>query len=174
MTIPALALEQVDKRFPGVHALKSVSIEVRPHEVVGLVGENGAGKSTLMRILAGVMLRSATDAARHGIGMVFQEQSLLTNLSVGENIWLGNEGRFTRTGLVRWSALFAAAGRQLAKVGLADLDPRQRAGELDFATRQMVELAKALTLEERAEALIGVASPAFRGELADGRGRSSK
>ena len=166
MTVPALALEQVDKRFPGVHALKSVSIEVRPHEVVGLVGENGAGKSTLMRILAGVYqpdagrillagqpvtLRSATDAARHGIGMVFQEQSLLTNLSVGENIWLGNEGRFTRTGLVRWSELFAAAGRQLAKVGLADLDPRQRAGELDFATRQMVELAKALTLEEGAQ-----------------------
>ena len=83
--------------------------------------------------------------------MVFQEQSLLTNLSVGENIWLGNEGRFTRTGLVRWSELFAAAGRQLAKVGLADLDPRQRAGELDFATRQMVELAKALTLEEGAQ-----------------------
>ena len=166
MTVPALALELVDKRFPGVHALKSVSLELRPHEVVGLVGENGAGKSTLMRILAGVyqpdagrillsgrpvVLRSATDAARHGIGMVFQEQSLLTNLSVGENIWLGNEGRFTRAGLVRWRALFTAASRQLAKVGLADLDPRQRAGELDFATRQMVELAKALTLEEGAQ-----------------------
>jgi ribose transport system ATP-binding protein len=166
MTAPALALEAVDKRFPGVHALKAVSLELRPHEVVGLVGENGAGKSTLMRILAGVYqpdtgrimldgkpvtLRSATDAARHGIGMVFQEQSLLTNLTVGENIWLGNEARFTRGGLIRWRELYAAASRQLAKVGLEDLDPRLRAADLGFATRQMVELAKALTLEEQGQ-----------------------
>ena len=96
-------------------------------------------------------LRNATDAAGHGIGMVFQEQSLLTNLSIGENIWLGNEARFTRAGLVAWRELYAAAARQLAKVGLADLDPRRRADELDFATRQMVELAKALTLEEAAQ-----------------------
>ena len=130
----------------------------------GLIGENGAGKSTLMRILAGVYqpdsgeillggkpasLRSAADAMSHGIGMVFQEQSLLPNLTVGENIYLGNEARFTRVGLVRWGALYAAARRQLAKVG-STIDPRMRAADLDFATRQMVELAKALTLEEQA------------------------
>ena len=81
--------------------------------------------------------------------MVFQEQSLLTNLTVGENIYLGNEAQFTRFGIVDWRALYAAAARQLAKVQV-DVDPRTRAEDLDFASRQMVELAKALTLEEQA------------------------
>ncbi|MBX3567072.1 MAG: sugar ABC transporter ATP-binding protein [Rhizobiaceae bacterium] len=161
---PVLSLVNVDKRFPGVHALKQVSIDIRPGEVVGLIGENGAGKSTLMKILSGVYqhdggeillsgrstrFADAADANSQGIGMVFQEQSLLTNLTVGENIYLGNETQFTRLGIVNWRALYAAAARQLAKVKV-DVDPRMRADDLDFAARQMVELAKALTLEENA------------------------
>jgi ribose transport system ATP-binding protein len=164
MDAPVLAVRHAEKRFPGVHALKDVSIAIGRHEVVGLVGENGAGTTTLMRILAGVYqpdmgeiliggratrLASATDAMRQGIGMVFQEQSLLTNLTVGENIYLGSEARFVRFGRIDWRALYAAARRQLAKVQV-DIDPRMRAADLDFATRQMVELAKALTLEEAA------------------------
>jgi ribose transport system ATP-binding protein len=161
---PLLSLVNIDKHFPGVHALNGVSIEVGRGEVVGLIGENGAGKSTLMKILSGVYqpdrgsiriagkptrLLSAADANAKGIGMVFQEQSLLTNLTVGENIYLGNEAQFTRFGLVNWRALYAAAARQLKKVQI-DVDPRMRAEDLDFASRQMVELAKALTLEEQA------------------------
>ena len=96
-----------------------------------------------------VRLQDFADANRKGIGMVFQEQSLLTNLTVGENIYLGNEAQFTRLGIVDWKRLYAAAARQLAKVKL-DVDPRTRADELDFAARQMVEIAKALTLEEAA------------------------
>ncbi|MEQ8698516.1 MAG: sugar ABC transporter ATP-binding protein [Bauldia litoralis] len=163
-TTPALALVNVDKYFPGVHALKDVSIEIQPGEVVGLIGENGAGKSTLMKILSGVYqpdsgsiliagepthIASAADANHKGIGIVFQEQSLLTNLTVGENIYLGNEAQFTRFGIVDWNALYAAASRQLAKVQV-DVDPRMRSEDLDFAARQMVELAKALTLEDLA------------------------
>jgi len=157
-----LQARSVTKSFPGVKALRDVSIEVRPNEVVGLIGENGAGKSTLMRVLAGtyrpdsgslrlegeeLRLRNARDAAMHGIGMVFQEQSLLLNLSVAENIYLGQEHQFLRFGTVNWKAMNAAARRQLAKIGI-DLDVRARTSELSFAARQMVELAKALTLEE--------------------------
>lgn len=162
---PLLSVSHVDKSFPGVHALIDVSIDVHHGEVVGLVGENGAGKSTLMRVLAGVYtpdsgeirlggdvihLRSPNDAAEHGIGMVFQEQSLLPNLSVSENIYLGHEQEFTRYGFLRWSKLHAAARRQLEKVQLK-LDPATRTSNLSFAERQMVELAKALTLEERSD-----------------------
>jgi ribose transport system ATP-binding protein len=159
-----LSLVGVDKRFPGVHALKNVSIEIGRGEVVGLIGENGAGKSTLMKILSGVyqpdsgeiliagkptILASTADANRQGIGMVFQEQSLLTNLTIGENLYLGNETQFTRFGIINWHSLYEAAARQLEKVQI-NADPRTRADELDFASRQMVELAKALTLEELA------------------------
>lgn len=159
----ALELRGVNKSFPGVQALKDVTIEVRENEVVGLVGENGAGKSTLMRILSGVYgpdtgtyringedvtLRSPRDAEVHGIGMVFQEQSLLPNLTVGENIYLGQELPFARFGFIQWRKLFAAAKRQLDKVQSA-IEPDSRTSELNFAERQMVELAKALTLEEQ-------------------------
>ncbi len=162
---PVLSVSHLDKSFPGVHALQDVSIEVYPGEVVGLVGENGAGKSTLMRVLAGVYtpdageirlsgevvrLRSPSEAARHGIGMVFQEQSLLPNLSVAENIYLGYENEFIRFGVLQWGKLKAAARRQLDKVQLK-IEPTTRTSSLSFAERQMVELAKALTLEERTD-----------------------
>ena len=160
-----LNLTDVSKAFAGVQALDQVRIEVRPGEVVGLVGENGAGKSTLMRILAGVyrpdsgtllldgkplVLNSPREANLQGIGIVFQEQSLLPNLTVAENIYLGQEKEFSRWGVISWPALHAAAKRQLEKVQLP-IDPATRTAHLSFAERQMVELAKALALEERTE-----------------------
>jgi ribose transport system ATP-binding protein len=160
-----LSVEHVSKAFAGVQALDDVSVEIGVNEVVGLVGENGAGKSTLMRILAGVyspdrgslkldgapvLLKSPREANLNGIGIVFQEQSLLLNLTVGENIYLGQEAEFTTLGLVNRRRLYAAARRQLDKVEV-EIDPRIRTSELSFAARQMVELAKALALEERTD-----------------------
>ena len=160
-----LSVVNVSKAFAGVQALDDVNVEIGVNEVVGLVGENGAGKSTLMRILAGVyspdrgslnldgtpvLLRSPREANLNGIGIVFQEQSLLLNLTVGENIYLGQEAEFTLLGLINHRLLNAAARRQLDKVEV-DIDPRTRTSELSFAARQMVELAKALALEERTD-----------------------
>src|ERR1700724_1130338 len=134
-----LSVEHVSKAFTGVQALDNVSVEIGVNEVVGLVGENGAGKSTLMRILAGgyspdhgslkldgtpVVLRSPREANLNGIGIVFQEQSLLLNLTVGENIYLGQEAEFTRLGLVNRRRLYAAAPRP----------PPQGAGGIDPST----------------------------------------
>jgi ribose transport system ATP-binding protein len=161
--IGTLTLSSITKTFSAVRALDGVSIEVRPNEVVGLIGENGAGKSTLLKILSGVyrpdsgqirnaagelMFRSPLEAEAVGIGMVHQEQSLLLNISVAENLYLGRESQFVKFGKIDWKSMHVAAKRQLKKVKLS-IDPGTRTELLSFADRQMVELAKALVLEER-------------------------
>jgi ribose transport system ATP-binding protein len=163
MTEPVLAVAGLTKRYPGTVALDSASLEIRPHEVVGLIGENGAGKSTLLKILAGcvapdagmislrgkrVAFRGVVDATRAGIGMLFQEQSLIPNITVAENIVLGAEGSGIRLGIYRWRELNAIAQRQLDKIS-SSIAPTVMTESLSFAQRQMVELAKVLAIEER-------------------------
>jgi ribose transport system ATP-binding protein len=163
---PGLALEVrgLVKHYPGVKALDGVDLAVRQNEVLGLAGENGAGKSTLLKALVGlvkpdageiwirgekVRLRSVVDAANHGIGMVFQEQSLVPNLTAAENIVLGSEGPGVRRGIYRWDTMRALAQEQLDKIG-SHIDPLARTDTLSFADRQMVEIAKVLRIEQRA------------------------
>ncbi|MBN9177459.1 MAG: sugar ABC transporter ATP-binding protein [Microbacterium sp.] len=161
----SLAVENLTKRYGHVSALDGVTLHVNPGEVVGIVGQNGAGKSTLLKTLAGVIqpdsghvliggrpttVRSPADAAHKGIGIVFQEQSLIDNLTVAENIFLGRRPRATRGGLYRWSALRQEAATQLAKID-SPVDPARVVGTLSFVEKQMVELAKVLSLEEHVD-----------------------
>jgi ribose transport system ATP-binding protein len=162
-----LTLKNVTKRFPGVLALDDVSIEIRPNEIVGLIGENGAGKSTLMKLLTGayrqdsgeialngkpLAIRSPRDATAKGIAMVYQEQSILPNLTVAENLFLGREEDFVSFGRLDWTRLRRAAQKELANVHL-DVDPLMPCEALSFGQRQMVELARALSLASRANGM---------------------
>ena len=157
-----LEAERIEKSFPGVQALAGVDLAVDPGEVHARLGENGAGKSTLMKVLAGSVKPDAgilrldgreippgeAEANRdRGIGIVYQELSLVPQLSVAENVMMGRWPR-TRLGLVDKRRLVPEANRHLARVGLR-VDPRRPARALGMAARQLVEVAKALSTDVR-------------------------
>ncbi|MFC7344310.1 sugar ABC transporter ATP-binding protein [Saccharopolyspora griseoalba] len=161
---PAVALRGVGKRFPGVVAVDDVTLDVPPGEVHVFAGENGAGKSTLMKLIAQVDepssghveldgqrvdFRGPGAARRLGVSMVHQEFALAPDLSVAENLFIGDEPG--RGGWISRSDERRAAGRLLERVGL-DVDPGKRVALLSTAEQQRVELAKALAV--RAKVLI--------------------
>jgi len=160
---PVLRLEGIVKTFPGVRALDGVSLTILPGEVHALMGENGAGKSTLMKVLGGIhqpdegqiivdekpmVMSGPLDAKAKGIVFIHQELSLADELSVAENIYLGELPR-KRFGLVDWVELEAKTNAILEKLKVG-FNARTRVGDLSIANQQMVEIARALTLDAKA------------------------
>ena len=166
MTAPLALLSGIDKSFAGHTVLEDVTFEVRAGEVHVLAGENGAGKSTLIKILGGVYaaeagtvgidgqehrFRSVQHAARHGVAVIHQELSLAPALSIEDNMFLGRE-RTGSLGIVRARAQREEARALLSRVGLT-VDPGTAVGSLPVASRQLVEIAKALGQDARVIAM---------------------
>ena len=159
---PLLEMRGISKRFPGVIALDSVSFQIGRGEVVAICGENGAGKSTLMKILGGVYqpddgkilldgqtvkIENVTDAMRYGIAFIHQELNVLDNLDVAANVFLGREPK-NLIGLIDSKKIHADTEPFLQRLGLS-VSTRTRLDRLSIAHQQMVEIAKALSLNAR-------------------------
>jgi ribose transport system ATP-binding protein len=157
-----LVAEHVSKSFAGVTALKDVDFELRYGEVHALMGENGAGKSTLMKILAGVQTQyqgaiqvegravsfgGVRDAEEAGVAIIHQELNLVPDLSVADNIFLGREPLIAGV-LIDRRRIVRAAERLLRHLGV-NIDPERRVAELRIGEQQLVEIAKALSLDAR-------------------------
>ncbi|MBK0032121.1 sugar ABC transporter ATP-binding protein [Erwinia sp. S43] len=154
-----LEVDNVRKAFPGVVALDNVSLRIRPGSVHALMGENGAGKSTLMKIISGlyqpdsgevrlrgetVSLSSPLVAQQAGIAMIHQELLLMNPMTVAENIWIRREPR-NRFGFIDHTAMYQQTEALLKRLKI-NLDPDAEISDLSMASRQMVEIAKAVSL----------------------------
>ncbi|MDU6174096.1 MAG: sugar ABC transporter ATP-binding protein [Clostridium perfringens] len=160
---PMLKMVGVSKSFPGVKALDNVSLMAYGGEVTALMGENGAGKSTLMKILSGVYkkdegkifiegreveVKGIKSAEEAGITIIHQELSVLNNLTVSENIFLGNEKHSKFTGRINKKLLDERSKMFLEQIG-CDIDPNRLVSTLNVGEKQMIEIAKALTKNAR-------------------------
>ncbi len=158
-----LEMRDIVKEFPGVRALDGVSFTLDAGEFHALVGENGAGKSTLMKVLSGVYptgtfdgdiliddekrhFNTIRDSESAGVAIIFQELSLVKQLTVGENIFLGQEP--AKFGVINWSELYHRASKLLRDLHLK-IDPRVPVGNLGIGQQQLVEIAKALSKNAR-------------------------
>ena len=157
-----LELKKISKSFSGVEVLHEVSFSLRPGEVHALLGENGAGKSTLVKIITGVHqpdkgeillngepvhFKDARESRQAGIAAIYQELSLFPDLDVAENIFVGRQP-LTFGGRVDWRKLYAEAGKLLESLGVK-LDLKQKARTLSIAEQQMVEIARAFSINAR-------------------------
>jgi inositol transport system ATP-binding protein len=160
---PVLKLTQITKSFPGVKALKEVSLDVMPGEVHALMGENGAGKSTLMKIVAGmirpdigtieldgqaVQIRNEREAMAAGISMIHQELMPVKEMTIAENIFLGREPDIGLLGIVNKREMHKNTSDLLKRVGV-DLSPKLMMKQLSVAETQLVEISKAISYNSR-------------------------
>ncbi|SKA96558.1 monosaccharide ABC transporter ATP-binding protein, CUT2 family [Agreia bicolorata] len=161
-TEPIVEMTDISIEFPGVKALQNVQLKLYPGEVHTLMGENGAGKSTLIKALTGVykidsgsilvsggprQFSGTADAQSAGISTVYQEVNLCDNLTVGENVMLGNEirGAFG----INWKKTHEAAHEALVGLGLGDLDPRQPLSSISLALQQLVAISRAMVAKSK-------------------------
>lgn len=156
-----VSMENICKSFPGVKALDNVNFELRSGEVMALLGENGAGKSTLMKILSGVYTRDSgtmtifgkeyndltpKQAQEAGVAIIHQELNMCKHLSVAENMFLGRE---LRGKVILKNAEMEEEARKILQDLKIDIDPKQTVGELPVSKQQMVEIAKALSINAK-------------------------
>ena len=156
-----LQMENITKEFPGVKALEDVNFEVEQGEIHALIGENGAGKSTLMKVLSGVHpagtytgniiyngevceFNNINDSEDKGIVIVHQELALIPELSIAENIFLGNEQ--SNKGIINWNETILKTNQLMKRVGLTK-DPQELVKDIGVGHQQLVEIAKALSKE---------------------------
>jgi len=160
--MPLLEMHDIRKAFGATRALDGVSLHVGKGEVLALLGENGAGKSTLMKVLSGAEAPDAGEmtfdgaayrprgphaAQRAGVAMIYQELNLAPDLSVEDNIMLGQE--ITRLGTLRRHEQRRRVQEVLGRLGHPELEPRQRVGRLSVGAQQLVEIARALVMRAR-------------------------
>lgn len=156
-----LEMQDISKSFPGVKVLDQVQFSLYPGEVHALMGENGAGKSTLMKILGGIYqkdsgsirikgqvcnITSPGKASQQGVAIIHQELNLVPHLTVMENIFLGREFTHGITPFVSWGRMAQEAEKYLTQLGM-DIDPRTLTETLSVGQQQMVEIAKALSMQ---------------------------
>ena len=178
MTTQGFRVREITKQFSGTPVLTGVSFDLSPGEIVGLVGHNGAGKSTLLKILSGayrpdggsltldemtVTFASPSDALNNGVATVYQELSLLPNLTVTENVFLGREQ--TRNGMLSRTEMRKSTQELLDEFNLT-ISPDAKLAELPVATRQLLEIAIATTKETR-YLLLDEPTTALEGEQVD-------
>ncbi len=163
MDSPILEMKSITKRFPGVKALDDVNLNVQQGEIHALIGENGAGKSTLMKVLSGVHaygtyegeiifnrnlceFKNINESEELGIVIIHQELALIPELSIAENIFLGNEQQ--KNGVINWSETLVKTIELLKKVGLK-VNPEEKIKNIGVGQQQLVEIAKALSKDVR-------------------------
>lgn len=152
--------KNIEMRFPSTLALQGIDMKIYEGEIIGLVGENGAGKSTLLKIIMGVQgqtdgtmamhgdtyaPKSPKEANQAGVGMVFQEQALVGNLTVGQNIFFGKERNYSIGPLINWRKMYRDTEKIFEEHEITGIKPSRKVNDYDFATRQMIEICKVIS-----------------------------